>query len=250
MPRPPKSHTKDARSELLADARKLILSRGYANTSVDAINRHAGLSKGTFYHYFKSKSQLLDAVVEQLTNEGWTRSKAAIEGPEGDALQRFRRFLKAARRWRIVALPQTAEIMRAVFLPENSLLREKIRQRSIDIAVPGLTDLIQDGVAEGVFEVEDPEASARMLMILAYGVSDDQMREVMTSDLPDEDLLVRLTARGQAFLRAVEALLGIPRSRLGEPEVDLLAGMVRAFRVPPGPQAPSESCCAGGSRPR
>ncbi len=214
----------------MADARDLIVSRGYAKTSVDAINARAGLSKGTFYHYFKSKSEILDAVVDQLTDEGWENARQAIESTAKGALERFERFLVAARRWRIIALPQTALIMRAVFRPENSLLRERMRDRSINLAGPALAGLLADGNREGVFRVDDPEATARVFLILAYGVSDDQVNEVMTSALSDEELLQRIVARGRAFMRAIEALLGVPPRTIEGPDVDLLSRMIAAFR--------------------
>ncbi len=232
MARPSKKgRRKDARAHLVSDARELILTQGYSATSVDMINERSGLSKGTFYHYFKSKSQLLDAVVEELTLEGWENTKRAIESADGGALRRFERFLAAARRWRIVSLPQTAEIMRAVFRPENSLLRERMRDRSISLAAPALSVLLEDGNREGVFHVEDTTATARIFLILAYGVSDDMVREVMSSTLSDEDLLERIVARGRAFMCAIEALLGVRPKTIEGPDVELLSGMVKVFRT-------------------
>jgi hypothetical protein len=70
-----------------------------------------------------------------------------------------------------------------------------------------------------------------VFLILAYGVSDDQVQEVMTSDSSDDELLQRITARGRAFMRAIEALLGVPARSLEGPDVDLLAGMIQAFRA-------------------
>ncbi len=147
------------------------------------------------------------------------------------ALERFRLFLEAARRWRIVALPQTAQMMRAVFLPENSLLRERMRDKSMSLAETALAALLDDGNREEVFRVEDTEATARVFMILAYEVSDDMMREVVSSTLSDEQLIKQIVGRGRAFMRATEALLGIPRESLDGPDVGLLSDMVRVFRL-------------------
>lgn len=170
-------------------------------------------------------------MVDQITDEGWANARRAVESTEEGALERFERFLEAARRWRIIALPETAEIMRAVFRPENSLLRERMRDRSIGLAAPALARLFEDGNREGVFVVDDPEATARVFLILAYGVSDDQVQEVMASDLPDEVLLERISARGRAFMTAVEALLGVAAGSLEGPDVELLAAMIHAFRA-------------------
>lgn len=222
---------KDSRTQLVESATQLVLTNGYASTSIDTINERAGLSKGTFYHYFKSKSELLDAVVERLTVEGAQNTQRAVLDTEGGAIERFKRFLDAARRWRLVALPETVDIMRAVYRPENSLLRERMRDQSIKLAAPALTALIEDGNDEGVFEVDDPAAAARVFLILAYGVSDDMVREVMSAHLSDDDMLGAIVPRGRAFMRAIEALLGVPPETLGEPDIKLLSDMVKAFRT-------------------
>lgn len=231
MPTRRASRGPGARAALLAAARELFLTRGYDGSSVDAINARAGLSKGTFYHYFRSKSDLLDALVDELTDEGWRRTRQAMAGRGDGALERFSRFLAAARRWRIVALPQTAQILRAALRPENAALRERMQLRSIALACPDLAELLAEGVHEGVFHIDDPAATARVFMVLAHGVSDDLLREVASSGLGEGELLARLVARGRAFMRAAEALLGVARGALGEPEGELLAGMVRAFRA-------------------
>ncbi|WP_417310033.1 TetR/AcrR family transcriptional regulator [Devosia sp.] len=48
----------DARTRLLEAARDLIRLQGFAATSVDDLCREAGVTKGAFFHHFKSKSAL------------------------------------------------------------------------------------------------------------------------------------------------------------------------------------------------
>lgn len=56
---------KEARpSELLAAALDLFVEKGFAATRMEDVAAHAGVSKGTLYLYFESKSDLLKAVVE------------------------------------------------------------------------------------------------------------------------------------------------------------------------------------------
>jgi AcrR family transcriptional regulator len=226
-----KNQNKNARDHIVSNAQQLVLTQGYTSTSIDSINSQAGFSKGTFYHFFKSKSELLDAVVSELTAEGAKSTQRAIDETGGGALDRFNRFLDAARRWRLVGLPETAATMRAVFTPENSLLRERMRDQSIALAAPALTRLLEDGVAEGVFSIDDPPATARVFLLLAYAVSDDMVREVISSSLPEHELLASIVPRGEAFMRSTEALLGIEADSLGGPDEKLLAGMVKAFRT-------------------
>lgn len=48
----------DARTRLLTAAMQVIRAQGYSATSVDTICRAAGLTKGAFFHHFKSKEEL------------------------------------------------------------------------------------------------------------------------------------------------------------------------------------------------
>jgi TetR/AcrR family transcriptional regulator, transcriptional repressor for nem operon len=48
----------DARTRLLNAALELIRTRGFAATTVDDLCRHAGVTKGSFFHHFKSKEAL------------------------------------------------------------------------------------------------------------------------------------------------------------------------------------------------
>ena len=53
------------KGKLLASARKLISERGFDHVSVEDITKDSGVAKGTFYHYFKCKED----VVKSLSDE-------------------------------------------------------------------------------------------------------------------------------------------------------------------------------------
>src|SRR5581483_11975057 len=55
----------ETRTELMDAAQNLILAQGFAGTSVDAILERTGLTKGAFFHHFKSKHDLARALVER-----------------------------------------------------------------------------------------------------------------------------------------------------------------------------------------
>jgi TetR/AcrR family transcriptional regulator, transcriptional repressor for nem operon len=62
-----------SRSNILEATRELMLKRGYAATSVDDICSKAGVSKGSFYHFFASKEELGLAVLNAYYQEGVAR---------------------------------------------------------------------------------------------------------------------------------------------------------------------------------
>ncbi|MCS7262375.1 MAG: TetR/AcrR family transcriptional regulator [Aquificaceae bacterium] len=59
----------NARERIINAAKELFSSKGYSNTSVEEIVRHAGLSKGAFYFYFDSKDQLMEEIVNQMAEK-------------------------------------------------------------------------------------------------------------------------------------------------------------------------------------
>jgi TetR/AcrR family transcriptional repressor of nem operon len=60
MPRPTKQHPErgDARTRLLEAARDVIRAKGYAATSVDDLCHAAAVTKGSFFHHFRTKEEL------------------------------------------------------------------------------------------------------------------------------------------------------------------------------------------------
>lgn len=67
MPRVVKSDS--TRLALIAHARQMFSSAGYSDVSLDALARHAKVTKGALYHHFKSKRDLYRAVVEAMEQD-------------------------------------------------------------------------------------------------------------------------------------------------------------------------------------
>jgi TetR/AcrR family transcriptional repressor of nem operon len=64
---------RDARAKLIAAALKLVRQRGYAGTTVDELCREAGVTKGAFFHHFKTKDDLAIAAANF-----WSESTGAL----------------------------------------------------------------------------------------------------------------------------------------------------------------------------
>src|SRR5256884_3941220 len=59
------------RGQLISIARRLFAERGYEDTSIEAVLREAGVSRGSLYHHFPGKEALFEAVAEDVeTNRG------------------------------------------------------------------------------------------------------------------------------------------------------------------------------------
>jgi TetR/AcrR family transcriptional repressor of nem operon len=89
------------KEKLLAAAEQLMLAKGYTATSVDEICEAAGVTKGSFFHYFDGKEQLGREVVEHFYAVRRQAFQAAPFHQKADPLDRvFGRvdfFLEMAR---------------------------------------------------------------------------------------------------------------------------------------------------------
>ena len=88
----------DTREKLVRTAERLMLRDGYSATRVDEVIRKAGLSKGSFYHFFESKEALGLAALEHYYADRVGRLAAGTYATETDPLRRAQGFLKHASR--------------------------------------------------------------------------------------------------------------------------------------------------------
>jgi AcrR family transcriptional regulator len=71
------------RGQLIAIARRMFAERGYEDTSVEAVLREAGVSRGSLYHHFASKEVLFEAVAEDVETSVGEQTLAAAGGSDG-----------------------------------------------------------------------------------------------------------------------------------------------------------------------
>lgn len=88
----------DTREKLVRTAETLMLRDGYSAMRVDEVIRSAGLSKGSFYHFFDSKEALGLAALEHYYADRVGRLAAGDYGAEADPVRRAHRFLEHASR--------------------------------------------------------------------------------------------------------------------------------------------------------
>jgi len=68
----PKGHRDRTRVQIIDSARRLFNRNGFENVSIDAIMADAGLTRGAFYSYFRSKSDLyVEALRCFFTDPNW-----------------------------------------------------------------------------------------------------------------------------------------------------------------------------------
>lgn len=148
------------RQEILSVAGELFRNQGYVHTTVDAIIQKAGVAKGTFYYYFKSKEEILDALVREKVDQLCEQYRKVADDPELSALDKLRHMLRGPHR---IADEET-ELMEGLHRPENRELHERINMEIIINISPVLAQVIEQGRKESVFHVDHPLETVQFLL--------------------------------------------------------------------------------------
>ena len=182
------------KQELLQIAYRMFISRGYENTSVDEIIEEAGIAKGTFYYYFETKEQLLEEVIGMMIDRE-TEAAAQILAAEIPVPQKIAGIISSLR-----PTQEETPIEGALMQPENIVMHEKIRKKIVEAAIPLLSRVVEEGIAQGVFSCDCIPERVRMLLVISSVTFDDG----------------RFTARDTAvFIDMAEKLLGAAPGTLG-----------------------------------
>ena len=76
------------KEKLLETAQELMQSKGYAATTIDEICQNSGLTKGSFFHYFRSKEDLAKQTLDYFVNISRKLAEKSGFQKETDPLQR------------------------------------------------------------------------------------------------------------------------------------------------------------------
>jgi AcrR family transcriptional regulator len=157
------------RAELIDCAQRLFLTRGYERTTINDVIAAAGLSKGAFYHHFRSKEDMLEAIAARFAEEsvGFTRDLLADRSL--NALQRLNLLLSLSRDWKREHIAALRAMLVTLLYPENAVLYHRIVGAATAVLAPALAEIIEQGEAEGVFDAGDPAMAAEVLLGLSTG---------------------------------------------------------------------------------
>lgn len=155
------------RRELLQIAYRMFLSRGYENTSVDEIIEAAGIAKGTYYYYFQSKEQMLEAVIGMMI-EAEAEAARQVLASQLPVEQKIVGIIVSAR-----PNPDEQPIEEALNRPENVLMHNKLQGQLLEAIVPLLSEAVEEGARSGLFDCDHIPERVRMLLLLSCDLFDE-----------------------------------------------------------------------------
>lgn len=170
--------TSDARERLVEAAFRLWYSRSYADVGVNEICEAAGVRKGSFYHFFPSKTDLAVAVVDEI----WRRFREEVaipflEDPAVPPLERLERLLEHDYRFALASKDETGHVWGCPIgnlAVELSTQDDELRGRLaefFDRWAEEFAHLLDDAVAAGDLPPHDTRAAGLALLAFVQGLA-------------------------------------------------------------------------------
>jgi AcrR family transcriptional regulator len=208
--------TKDAdvrRDELLDVAFELCVTDGFEATSVERITNAAGVAKGTFYHYFGSKDDLLTQMVVRFGDELFGHLETSMADVGGNALERLRTLMTLSGQWKLARLETSLATVPVLFRPENLVFRHRLFSEWFERTRPLLLGIVEQGAADGTFAVDDPAFTTDIILTIWFDYAVRLWERALRSS--GREGFADTMLRGSDVIWTVqERILGVPEGSL------------------------------------
>ena len=154
-------------NELMNAAEKLFASKGVESTTINDIVEEAQVAKGTFYHYFSSKADMLAALRQRYTNQFLMSLEEAVDVcAQDDWVGRLRAWIHAS----VVTYVKTYRTHDIVYTNHHHHNRSNPEKNAI---LDQLLEIIEGGRAAGVWSPDQPRVVALLIYSGVHGATDD-----------------------------------------------------------------------------
>jgi AcrR family transcriptional regulator len=169
------------RNELVLAAEELFKDQGCEETSVSDIVRKVGVSQGTFYYYFASKDAILNAVLDHYLKDHLERTvREIIADGSLDAVGKIQRVINAT----LDFGTGNRNMIEFLHADKNMVSHQKYMVKIRDTFVPLITELLDEGIKEGLFDMPYPRETAELLLVMFL-----YLHDTVALPSPSEDYL-------------------------------------------------------------
>lgn len=201
------------KNEILDAAQDFFFKKGYESTTIQDILDTLNIAKGTFYYYFKSKGELLDALVERTTDQMMPQFTSVVES-EQNAIKKFNSLSRAGSSFKRTNIGVFAVFLKVLYRDENIIMRICMFRRITEKVAPLYAHIIRQGIKERLFNTPDPDEIAEMIIRLGQHLNEKICRLILDTTRTPEQLCTIMERKTRLYERVVERILGAPRESI------------------------------------
>lgn len=148
--------------KILEVSLKLFLEKGYEETTIlDIVAQLGGLTRGAFYHHFKSKEEVLDALGDQMFFDNNPFDKVRYNTTM-NGLEKIKQVIKH----QIEDSTQQNIGIMGLPLLKNPQILSKTLETNWNVVAPLIAELFEEGMRDGSIErVASPSALAGLFIM-------------------------------------------------------------------------------------
>ncbi len=169
--------TSDADTRLKDAALELIWEESYGGVSVDDICNRAGVKKGSFYYFFKSKAELAVAALEHTWQHSWKAKMDSFFSSSSAPLDRLSNYLASIYTVQVESKQEHGRVLGCSICSigsEISTQEHDVNAKAREILATKrkyVESAIRDAIAEGLIEACDPSEKALAVSALIDGIT-------------------------------------------------------------------------------
>ncbi|WP_440110433.1 TetR/AcrR family transcriptional regulator [Paenibacillus sp. QZ-Y1] len=185
----------ERRNDILNAAEELFITKGYNKTAIIEILQVCEIAKGTFYHYFQSKEEVMNAIVVRIIMNGVTQARRIAEDDSLGAHEKIFRIMMAQNHNH----GDKQGLIEQLHHVNNVEMHQKSLVETVIMLSPILAEVVRQGIREGVFDTPNPEEAIEFLLVSSQFLLD---RGIF--NWGEEEI----TRKVQAFVHILERVLG------------------------------------------
>ena len=204
--------TKEQKEKIANIAMSLFIKKGYEDSSINEIIRKSNTSKGTFYHYFTSKEDLMNFLAKQIISGMIPGVKKIADDPHLNALTKMKKSFNSIKTFKFKNRKKFMLLTQIMYKEENLKLRHHINNIGIELYKPIFTKIISQGKKEKTFKIDNPEDTAEFMFRSALMMGEMLVPIVLQKRLTLKNIKL-FTRRIKFYKNMLKNILGIEEKR-------------------------------------
>lgn len=148
------------RAEIMDTAIELFAEKGFDETAVSDIVKKVGVAQGTFYYYFKTKHEIMMAILDRSIQEQMQFILVVSDDPGLSIREKLEMIL--------FEKPRHSEgynkIVEFLHHESNAWIHQKLIISRTNGSIPFIVKLLEKGNEEGLLDVKYPQETAEFLV--------------------------------------------------------------------------------------
>lgn len=168
------------RTEIMEAALLLFIEKGYMNTTTQDIIDKVKISRGLLYYHFKNKEDILYCLVERYSDPLLGKLAAITYHTQKNAIQKLNAFMEATLTSTEQVTQEATTLQKTVSLEQNRYLLDQFSHNFTIKVTEYFSSIIEQGISEHVFDIENPKETATFLMT-GYVFVSNEVKAVKTT---------------------------------------------------------------------